>query len=180
MQSLQSQNKHNRAVAVAVMSAEEAATHDAIDYEFRSHTFSVLKGFQALLRHNTSCILLDYFWLQQGYYRSAYGMRWVIELIPYAFDTYPAMHTVVLPLESWYSAGGGLMEMLLDSAGQDKLRSSGISYALLSWKRASSWHPLVRATLTKGMDAKLAEHAEEQKRFVDADAPFVAFFRSLL
>lgn len=175
MRALQERYPFRKAYAVAEKRGEPGDDAAVIYLE---HNFQGKRGFLASLSENTSFVCLDWFWLQQGYY-ARYGMNWVTEKVPAAFRKCPKLVSVILPLESWSSSGGGLQEMLDSREGRRALADSRIVFKPLTWKQAQMKHPMVAATLLAAKHGHISAadvHAEE--RHVNLETPFVVFFKA--
>lgn len=150
---------------------------DVAHFELREHDFSEMRGIRDSITAETSCVVLDWFWLAQNCYQKYYGPKWTTEKIPYMFLKCPRLTSVILPLESWFKTGGGLFEMLSKESTQP-LRSAGIAWRPLTWDEARALNPIVAGTMLELSNGHLTEEIlRSEAARVDAESPFIVFYK---
>ena len=148
------------------------------------HDTHVAANFKKSLRDiikNTDpkVLMLDYFWLQPGYYEERYGMNWLQSKIRELFVSYRC-EVLLLPVDS-----RGAVRRMHDASFDD--RPAGIEIEFVSEADGLKHHPLVRAT--RHIDADLralsgrVTHAkgrwhDMQKLRLATPEPFVVAYRS--
>lgn len=83
-------------------------------------------------------VMLDYFWLQPGYYEERYGMNWLTSKIRELFVSH-ACNVMLLPVDS-----RGAVKLMYDGSFADRPNNVCVEY--VSEADGLNYHPLVRAT----------------------------------
>ncbi len=151
---------------IAVGEMAKSDTTSGIRYEIREHNFRTMRGFKAAVRSNTTCIVLDWWWIAPNYFAERYGENWISEKVPWAFsnDKIDNLLSFILPNDRF----GKMQEMIRKTKLPVTLQAKK-----LSWAQAKQLHPLVRAT-ENAVKSGLITDADEkaQRKYVDADYPF--------
>ena len=131
-------------------------------------------------------LMLDYFWLQHGWYEKRYGMNWLSSKVTELFVS-DACQVMLIPVDSPVDSrvdSVSAVDKMFEASKSDCPNTVEIEY--VSEVDALEHHPLVRAT--RHIDAQLKELAERKShatgRWHDAqmerlkkDTPFVVAFR---
>jgi hypothetical protein len=123
--------------------------------------------------------MLDYFWLQPGYYEERYGMNWLTSKIRELFVSH-ACNVMLLPVDS-----RGAVKRMYDGSFADRPNNVRVEY--VSEADGLKHHPLVRAT--RYIDADLRKlgdrvtHAkgrwhDMQKLRLNQAEPFLVVYRA--
>ena len=123
-------------------------------------------------------LMLDYFWLQPGYYEERYGMNWLTSKIRELFVSH-ACQVMLIPVDS-----RGAVDEMFNGSFDDRPNTVDIEY--VSEVDAVKHHPLVRAT--RHIDLQLKNLSERvchakgrwhdmQMQRLKAGPPFVVVFR---
>ena len=156
-------------VSLLPMTPRERRAHKPLLHQ-ETNFFSCERGFVTSLRPDTTCMLLDYFWIAQGYFSSSYGMDWVSAKVPRAFAVCPRLRCFILPNDSTLA-----MAKMLQQDGE-KLLLCSIAFHYLTWREARTLVPLVRAT-EEARPEELGQDFREQWKCVDASQPLIVFHR---
>lgn len=124
-------------------------------------------------------VMLDYFWLQPGYYEERYGMNWLTSKIRELFVSH-ACNVMLLPVDS-----RGAVKRMYDGSFADRPNNVRVEY--VSEADGLKHHPLVRAT--RYIDADLRKlgdrvtHAkgrwhDMQKLRLNQPEPFLVVYRA--
>ena len=162
-----------RRSADAEIVAQNAKSETHVSANFKKTLRDIVK------RTDPKVVMLDYFWLQPGYYEERYGMNWLSSKIRELFVSYKC-EVLLLPVDS-----RGAVKRMYDGSFAD--RPAGIAVDFVSEADGLKHHPLVRAT--RKIDGDLRSLAERvthakgrwhdmQKLRLAAPHPFVVAYRA--
>jgi len=121
---------------------QRSADAEIVAQNFKSETH-VSANFKRTLKDvirdkRPKLVMLDYFWLQPGYYEERYGMNWLTSKIRELFVSH-ACNVMLLPVDS-----RGAVKRMYDGSFSDRPNNVCVEY--VSEADVLKYHPLVRAT----------------------------------
>lgn len=134
-------NSEGDKVSIVAANNSQDNTHGKSGYLY-SHKecqFSSTSGLASVITSNTVMVILDYFWLQPGYYQESYSLNWAVPKgqVEYLL-TKTNVKKVILPLDT-------SNDLIKSIEANKKFLTTFSTIHYLSHKQAKTQHPLVRA-----------------------------------
>lgn len=142
-------------------------------YEHREVIFSSTSGLAEIITSNTLIVLLDYFWLQHGYYKVRYGITWAVPggQVEYLL-TKTNVNQVILPLDTSH-------DLIQSIEANENFLKNFCTVKYWSHQEAINQHPLVRSDqcVDTAIPKDRGSCTDQLERYTPKERAFVVFER---